>query len=139
MLEFLKGLIRKFEGCKLASYLCPAGVWTIGWGSTGRDIGPYTKWTQLEADIRLARDAMAYAEGAATLSPRLRGDDRRWAAIADFCYNLGTTRYKSSTLRRRVDAGDWAGAKAEIMKWVIGGGRKLPGLVTRRGAEADLL
>ncbi len=139
MLEFLKGLIRKFEGCKLVSYLCPAGVWTIGWGSTGRDIGPHSKWTQIEADIRLARDAMAYAEGVATLSPRLRGDDRRWAALADFCYNLGTTRYKSSTLRRRVDAGDWEGAKAELAKWVFGGGRKLPGLVTRRKAEADLL
>lgn len=139
MLEWLQALIRRFEGCRLKAYLCPAGVWTIGWGATGKDIGPYTKWTQLEADARLARDAMAYAEGAATLSPRLRADARRWAAIADFCYNLGTTRYKSSTLKRRIDAADWAGARIELMRWVRGGGRVLPGLVARRKTEADMI
>lgn len=139
MLEWLKGLIRRFEGCRLKAYLCPAGVWTIGWGATGKDVGPYTQWTQLEADVRLARDAMAYAEGAASLSPGLRLSERRWAAIADFCYNLGTTRYKSSTLKRRIDAGDWQGAKVELLKWVRGGGRVLPGLVARRQAEADML
>lgn len=139
MLEWLQALIRRFEGCRLKAYLCPAGVWTIGWGATGKGIGPDTEWTQLEADARLARDAMAYAEGAATLSPRLRLSERRWAAIADFCYNLGTTRYKSSTLKRRIDAADWAGARVELVKWVRGGGRVLPGLVARRRAEADMI
>jgi lysozyme len=63
----------------------------------------------------------------------------RHSAIADFCFNLGTTRYKASTLKRRVDAGDWPGAAEELAKWVWGGGQKLPGLVARRAAESLLL
>ena len=87
----------------------------------------------------MVSDAASYARATISLSPGLTGDDKRLCAIADFCYNLGTTRYKASTLRRRVNAQDWQGAKDELAKWVWGGGRKLPGLVARRKAEADLL
>jgi lysozyme len=61
------------------------------------------------------------------------------AAITDFAFNLGLTRLKASTLRRRLRAGDLAGAAAELRKWVRGGGRVLAGLVLRREAEAALL
>jgi lysozyme len=79
----------------------------------------------------------AYIGHALRLSPALTGD--RLVAISSFIYNLGPTRYASSTLRRCVNDSDWPAARAEIRRWVFGGGRKLPGLVLRREAEAALL
>lgn len=136
-LATLYALIKRFEGCKLLPYLCPAGVWTCGWGSTGADVYPGRAWTQAYADARLSRDAENFAVGTLVLCPGLDGD--RLAAIADFAYNLGLGRLKASTLRRRLNAGDFEAAKAELGKWVNGGGRKLPGLVIRRAAEGALL
>lgn len=136
-LEALYALIRRFEGCRLVPYLCPAGVWTCGWGSTGPDVFPGRAWTQEYADRRLAQDAQHFAVGTLALCPALTGE--RLCAIADFAYNLGLGRLRASTLRRRLNAGDFEGAKRELAKWVNGGGRKLPGLVLRRAAEAALL
>ena len=130
-------LIRHFEGCKLTAYVCPAGVWTIGWGATGRGVGPGVVWTQAQADTRLEQDARAFAAAVRQASPGLEG--RRLCAIADFAFNLGAGAYRGSTLRRRVDAGDWEGARQQLARWVYGGGRVLPGLVRRRAAEAALL
>ena len=136
-LTLLYALIKRFEGCKLVPYLCPAGVWTCGWGSTGADVFPGRTWTQAYADQRLASDALRFASGTMVLCPELRG--ARLCAITDFSYNLGLERLKHSTLRRKLNAGDWAGATRELAKWVNGGGRVLPGLVTRRAAEGALL
>lgn len=130
-------LIRRFEGCRLVPYLCPAGVWTCGWGSTGPDVFPGQRWTQEYADQRLALDAARFAAGALAACPGLRGD--ALCAVADFAYNLGLGRLKASTLRRRLNEGDMEAAKLELAKWVRGGGRVLPGLVLRRAAEAALL
>ena len=138
-MNWLKDLIRFFEGLRLKAYKCPAGVWTCGYGSTGPDVTPTTQWTQEQAEQRMQSDAERFMLESGTLSPVLFFSDRKHAAIADFCYNLGSTRYKSSTLKRRIDVGDWDGARDELMKWVFGGGKKLPGLVKRRAAEADLL
>lgn len=130
-------LIRTFEGCRLVPYLCPAGVWTCGWGSTGPDVVPGRAWTQEYADRRMQQDAMKFARGALALCPRLTGD--RLSAIADFAYNAGLGALQASTLRRKVNDQDWEGAKAQLMRWTRGGGRVLPGLVRRRKAEADLI
>jgi lysozyme len=74
------------------------------------------------------------------MSPRLlREPDRRLAAIISFAYNCGTGNYRISTLKKRVDAGDWAGAKQEIVRWNKAAGRVLNGLTRRRQAEAALL
>lgn len=92
------------------------------------------------AEAALRQDADTLHRAAGNLSPGLwLAGDARHAAIADFCFNLGTTRYKASTLKRQVDAGDWNGASEELQKWIWGGGRKLPGLIARRAAEAALL
>lgn len=95
--------------------------------------------TPARAEELLDHDARVYAQGALNLSPNLAPHMEKHAAIGDFCYNLGTTRYKSSTLRRRIAEGDWEGAAAEAEKWVWGGGKKLPGLVRRRAVMANLL
>jgi lysozyme len=145
-MKALLELIKKYEGCQkrqadgtLIAYKCPAGVWTIGWGSTGRYIREGTSWTQEKADERLAKDAQAVIDQAIKASPVLAGKEFKLAAIADFIYNLGIGNYNSSTLKKRIDAGDWVSAVQEIKRWDKAGGKVLPGLVKRREDEAKLL
>lgn len=130
-------LIRRFEGLRLRAYYCPAGVLTCGYGSTGPDIKADTIWTEEEAEARMQLDAARFEASTRKLCPALQGD--ALAAVADFAYNLGATRLKGSTLRRKINAGDMAGARAELAKWVRGGWRVLPGLMARRAAEAALI
>ena len=138
--ELLLALIRKFEGLRLKVYRCPAGVPTIGYGHTGKEVhmamAPITKEV---AEAMMEQDAAVFVMAASVQSPVLWFDEAKQAAIADFCFNLGMTRYKASTLKRKVNAGDWEGAQEELQKWVWGGGKKLPGLVLRRQAEARLI
>ena len=63
----------------------------------------------------------------------------RLATIVDFTFNLGAGRLQTSTLRRRINQRDWVAAGQELRRWVYGGGKVLPGLVTRREAEASLM
>lgn len=138
--KILLALIRRFEGLFLKVYRCPAGVPSIGYGHTGKDVYMgMAPISEAVAEGMLHQDAALFVQAASNLSPVLWFDENKQAAISDFCFNLGTTRYKSSTLKRKVDAGDWGGAQAELMKWVWGGGKKLPGLVARRAEEARLL
>jgi GH24 family phage-related lysozyme (muramidase) len=136
-LAALHVLIKRFEGCKLMPYYCPAGVLTCGWGSTGPDVFPGRAWTQEYADSRMLMDAQKFARGTLALCPSLTG--QRLSAVADFSYNLGLGRLKSSTLRKKINASEWDSVPVELRKWVNGGGRKLPGLVFRREAEIGLL
>jgi GH24 family phage-related lysozyme (muramidase) len=132
-MKTLVQLIKAFEGLRLRSYLCPARVWTIGYGSTGKDIGPGLVWTAEQAEARMLKDASGYLSAARRLCPALSGD--RLEAVADFAYNLGIARLAGSTLRRRINAGDIIGASEEFEKWVFAGGIKLNGLKLRRHAE----
>jgi len=136
-MSLLHDLIRRFEGLRLRAYLCPAGVWTCGYGSTGPDVSRGTVWSAPQADERMTRDAQVFTAGAARYCPSLRGDGLD--AIADFAYNLGLTRLAGSTLRRKINSGDTAGARAELLRWVRAGGRVLPGLVARRVAESQYI
>lgn len=137
-MKALYDLVKRFEGCRLKAYKCPAGVWTIGWGSTGHDITEGTVWTQQQADKRLEDDLTRFVAGVLKTSPVLKNHPNRLAAVASFAYNTGMGAYQQSTMRKRIDAEDWSGAQAEFSRWTKAGGRELPGLVTRRKAEADL-
>lgn len=137
-------LCRKWEGFSATPYLCPAKVWTIGYGTTrypdGRRVSrndPAVTRDQAEAYLR--HEVEAAARKALFYSPILQWHPERWGAITSFIYNLGPGRYYASTLRRRVNELDWEGAVKEIQRWVYGGGRKLPGLVARRREEAAYL
>ncbi len=130
-------LIRRFEGCRLTPYICPAGVWTCGWGSTGPDVFPGKAWTQAYADARMEQDAVRFARGVMAACPGL--PVAALNAAADFAYNTGFGAFRGSTLRRRLQSQDWPAARQELARWVRGGGRVLPGLVVRRAAEAALL
>jgi lysozyme len=131
-------VVRRQPVVAAAPYLCPAGFWTIGYGILCQSNHP--EITLDEGEAQLARALPSYVGHALRLSPGLYlEDDDRLTAIADFVFNLGPTRYAASTLRKRVAERRWASAKDELRKWVFGGGRKLPGLVLRREAEAALL
>lgn len=114
--------------------------WTIGWGSTGPDITPETVWTAQRAQTALDRELVSKAIGVLKHSPGLgKEPDRRLAAIISFAYNCGLGNYRISTLRRKINEGDWEAAAQEILKWNKAAGRVLPGLTRRRVAEAALL
>lgn len=138
-------LCRPFEGLRLRPYLCPAGYPTIGYGTVFKPDGSrvtmeHPPISQETAEAWLVYELRAtYLPGVLSTSPALLARPRALGALTDFAYNLGVGRYRASTLRRRVDALDWAGAREELAKWVRGGGQVLPGLVRRRAAEATLM
>lgn len=132
----LTQLVKKFEGCRLHAYQDSAGIWTCGWGATGPDITPTTVWTQEQADARLLQDLQTHFFGTVLLLPMINGNPL--SATGDFAYNLGLTRLKGSTLRRKMLKGDMLGASNEFRKWVRAGGRILAGLIARREAERIL-
>jgi len=133
----LYALIRRFEGLYLKPYLCPAGVLTIGYGTTGPAVTPDAVWTVEQAEAAMQKEANVCYTAAKKLAKDATYS--QWAALADFAYNLGVTRLAGSTLLKKINAGDRQAAKLEIEKWVWGGGRVLPGLIARRQAESELL
>ncbi len=144
-LELAAQLCREFEGFRARPYLCPAGVATIGYGSTryldGRPVTLDDPPISQETAERLLQQSLRqeFLPGVLRACPGLVLRERACNAVVDFAYNLGVGRLQSSTLRRRVNAGDWAGAREQLGLWVRASGRVLPGLVRRRAAEATLL
>jgi len=133
-------LCKHFEGCRLMPYICPGGVWTCGFGSTGYDVIPGREWTQEYADQRLEQDAIKFAHQTLAACPVLADEpDARLSAIVDFTYNLGAGNLRASTMRKRVNERNWQASKAELRRWNKAGGKVLLGLVLRREAEANLL
>ena len=144
-LDIAAALCKQFEGYRSKPYLCPAGVATIGYGSTyyadGRKVA-LTDPSMSEPDaaaLLLQELHHTYLPGVLRQCPGLLTDERKCNAIVDFAYNLGTGRLQTSTLKRKINAQDWEGAKEQLMLWTKGGGRVLPGLVKRRVAEVALL
>ena len=137
-------LCRRFEGFFPDPYICPAGVPTIGYGTTRYPDGRAASLrdapvTRERAEELLAHDLRTvFLPAVIRLCPTL--DTReRLAAILDWTYNLGPGNLSASTLRRRIQAGRWDDVPAELRRWVRGGGRVLRGLVLRREAEAALI
>lgn len=138
-------LCKHFEGYSATPYLCPAGYWTIGYGTVYKPDGTRVTKAHLPVSRALAEAWLLhelqhnYMAGVLQHSPHLVQYPEVLAAMTDFAYNLGTARYRASTLSRKINARDWRGARAELSKWVMGGGKRLPGLVRRREAESRLL
>lgn len=129
-------LIKRFEGCRLKSYTCSAGVWTIGYGRTG-GIKPGQTITQATADLWLAEDIVKYAAGVDNCV-KVPLNDNQYAALISFCYNVGAGALAKSTLMRRLNMRDYLGAADEFLKWTRARGKELPGLVRRRKTEREL-
>ncbi len=140
-------LAKRFEGFhrvprtdpgRAHPYVCPAGFWTIGYGHLCDATHPPI--TEGEADLYLARDLTTALNATRRYCPLLATEpEGRLATIVDFTFNLGAGRLQTSTLRRRINQRDWSSAAHELRRWVYGGGKVLPGLVTRREAEVALL
>lgn len=134
----MKGIpiIKQYEGLKLEAYLCPAGIPTIGYGHT-RGVKLGQKISAAQAEVFLDHD-YEEAEDAVKRLITVPLNDNQLGALTSFVFNLGEGRLLGSTLRRKLNSGDYKGAAAEFDKWVYSGGKKLNGLITRRAAERKL-
>ena len=129
-------LVKRFEGCELKAYRCPAGVLTCGWGATD-GVTEITEWTQEEADMRLAEDLAVFELRVKKLL-LLEPTSNQLAALVSFAYNVGTMNLRTSTLLKLFNAGDFAGAAEQFPRWNKAAGKVLPGLIARRAAERAL-
>lgn len=135
-------LIKRFEGFKAAPYMCPANKPTIGYGSCFYADGrPVTlkddPITEHEADALLSETLVQY-EQAVTKAAKVPLSQGMFDALVSFAYNVGAANMASSTMIRKLNAGDIKGASAEFDRWVYGGGVRLAGLTKRRDAEQAL-
>lgn len=142
--ELTASLARRFEGLFLNPYMCPAGVPTIGYGATYYEDGTRVTLKDPAITKDRAESLLAwmlrtqYMPKVLTLCPGA-GTPEQLAALTDFAFNLGAGALRSSTLRKRVNAGQWDAVPGELMKWNKAGGRVLSGLTKRRQAEASLI
>jgi lysozyme len=135
-------LIRESEGFRERPYLCPAGVPTIGYGNTryvdGKPVrltdGPCTRD---QADYYMTA-ALAEYEAAVNRYVVVPLTQSQFDALVDFAYNCGAQNLRTSTLLKMLNNLDYVGAAAQFDRWVNGGGKRLPGLVTRRRKERTL-
>jgi lysozyme len=137
-----KDLIKRFEGCKLKAYKCPAGLWTISWGLTFYPDGTKVK----EGDVITQQQAEDYFNAivddfAKKVDALIKSNvtDNNFSALVSFAYNVGMGNFQRSTLLRKVNANPKDKTiLAEFKKWTRANGEVLKGLVRRRDAEAKL-
>ena len=129
-------LIKHFEGCELYAYKCPAGVWTIGYGHT-KGVEPGMQITEQDAEDMLKEELIEYESYINDLVT-VGLNQNQFDAMVSWVYNLGAGNLKASTLLKVLNAGDYVGVPAQIMRWNKAGGKVLEGLTRRRQAEADL-
>jgi lysozyme len=156
-------LMHKFEGFRSRPYLCPAHIWTIGYGHVlyqeqirlpvvrveGKETPMIRKemplkpednrvWTKTEIDELFRTDVGTFERGVLRLVPGVVGRQGSFDALVSISYNFGLGNLQRSTIRMRANRGDWEGAAEAFRVWTKGGGKVLPGLVKRREAEIAL-
>jgi lysozyme len=135
-------LIKRFEGCKLKAYKCPASIYTIGYGTIRYPDGKPVKEGE-EISLYRAESLLTYDVNKFASQIKVNVNQNQFDALVSFCYNLGIGAFNSSTLKKKVIAnpGD-PSIREEFMKWnkarVKGVLTELKGLTNRRKAEADL-
>lgn len=129
-------LIKKFEGFESRAYLCPAGVWTIGYGHT-KDVKEGDEWSQTHAEHMLEVELEEFCEYVNKMV-EVPLEQYQFDALVAWVYNLGAGNFKESTLLRVLNQGDYDDVPHQIKRWNKAGGRVLQGLVRRREAEALL-
>lgn len=139
-----KGLamIEKFEGCLLKASNKLDGVWTIGYGQTGRYYGKRVRrgmtTTKAEAHAWLRDHSIKTYEDAVTQAVKVPLNQHQFDALVSFAYNVGVGALKQSTALRKLNAGDYAGAADALTMWTKCNGKVLAGLVRRRKEERAL-
>jgi len=134
-------LLHHFEGFREEAYLCPAGVWTIGYGNTkwpdGRPVRKGDRVTREEGEA-LFRSILRTFERGVLDAVKVPLTQSQFDALVSFAYNVGLGALRSSTLLRKLNAGDYLGAADEFLRWNKAGGRVMAGLTRRREAESSL-
>jgi lysozyme len=142
-----KALIQKWEGCAkrradgmVEAYPDPGSAdghpWTIGWGSTGADIGPGIVWTQAQCDARFDRDIQRYIEDVRRAVEAAPTTPNQFDALVSFHYNTGAI--AKATLTKLHKEGKFDSAKAAFANWIYNDGKPMNGLRHRRADEAKL-
>ena len=129
-------LIKHFEGCELEAYKCPAGVWTIGYGHI-KGVHEGMKITEHQAEEMLKSELHEY-EGYINDYVTVPLNQNQFDAMVSWVYNLGGGNLRASTLLKVLNAGEYDGVPAQMLRWNKAGGKVLEGLTRRRQAEADL-
>lgn len=134
-------VLKHFEGCQLEAYPDPGSEtgdpWTIGRGHTGPEVHKGLSWTQNIADLALLSDLVKFEDGVTGMvSVQLMPG--QFDALVCFAFNCGLAALNTSTLLRKLNAGDYEGAAHEFARWNKNGGRVMRGLVRRRAAEEAL-
>lgn len=130
-------LIKQHEGCRLTAYKCPAGILTIGYGHTGTDVVEGMVVTAVQAEELLKKD-IQWAETAVN-QEGLNITQNQFDALVSFTYNVGARNFKNSTLLKMIKVNPLSiNIRTEFARWNKAKGSTLPGLVTRRKAEAEL-
>ena len=126
-------LIKKYEGCRLTSYICPAGVLTIGYGHTGKDVKPNQTITKKKAISLLKKDLARFERHVQSYNYIYEWTDNEFSALVSFAFNIGNidqlTAYGTRT-RSQI--------RSAMVKYVKASGKTLQGLVKRRKAELKL-
>ncbi len=126
-------LVKRFEGCRLMAYKCPAGVWTIGYGHTGSDVWQGLTITQAKAEQLLRQDMMKFETHVMKFNNRYHWNQNEFDALVSFAFNVGSINQLTQNGKRsRVQIA------AAMLKYNRGGGKILPGLTKRRQAEQEL-
>jgi len=159
-------LMHKYEGCKPRPYLCPAHIWTIGYGhvlyqeqiklpmfrppgKTKADIPMIRSeyplkpehnrvWTKQEIDDLFDGDVASFERGVLRLVPSSIGSQGRFDALVSFSFNVGLGNLQNSSVRIKANRGEWGAAADSLLLWNKGGGKVLPGLDRRRKDERAL-
>lgn len=140
-------MVKEFEGYHTAlpdgrceaylDKLAKPHVWTIGYGITGPDIGAGLIWTHDQAEAAL-RERIEERAAIVQRLVTVELNQKQLDALTSFVYNIGPTKFKGSTLLRKLNEGDYFGAELEFAKWKYAGGKVWPGLVDRREKERSL-
>ncbi len=131
-------LLKAFEGLRLQSYLDIGGVPTIGYGHTGSDVGLKMFISKDGAEYLLKQDLVRFEDAVTTLVVNHKITQNQFDALVCFVYNVGIGALKTSTLLKKVNAGDITAAGNEFLRWNKVKGKVVAGLTNRRSAERDL-
>ncbi len=133
-------IIKKYEGCRLESYKCPAGVWTIGYGHTGNVNGKSITMgmtiTELMAETLLTIDLQRFEYAINKLNLDLK--QNQFDALISFVFNIGIGAFEKSTMLKLLNVGNYDGAANQFDCWIYANGKKLAGLIKRRADEKKL-
>lgn len=130
-------MIPELEGVRFEPYRDVAGVLTVCYGHTGADIVPGKRYTEAECKAILDKDLIPFARSV-NRSVKVPASEYQKAALISFSYNVGVSAFERSSLLRKLNAGDYAGACDGLRQWIYAGGKSWKGLMNRRDIEHEV-